>query len=143
MTHQEASAVVSLPLPEVEAKLRDVEGWSQFLIGVERIVKTSFERYTFTVLDDRRAREIEVCAIVHPREHRFSWKALAGPRFDGELRLHAVDERLTRVHLTMTAEPAGLLAGLTEMLKSPESTAALDLQRMESFLGTAVEAGGV
>jgi uncharacterized membrane protein len=145
MTHQEASAVVSLPVAEVETRLRQVEQWPNFLIGVDGVTTSSFERYAFTVRSGRHTRVVPVAVLARPREHRIAWRALAGPAFDGEFRLHALDDGRTRVVLSLTAEPAGFLAGLGEMVGSSTSmsTAMLDLQRLEAFLaGTGAPATG-
>jgi hypothetical protein len=140
MTHQEATAVVNLPVAQVEAKLRDVGSWPRFVIGLEDVVKTAHERYTFSVSDGGILRDVPVFAIPHPREHRVSWKALSGPAFDGEFRLHPENPRQTRVTLTLVAEPAGFLSGLSDMFRSSSSTAELVLQRLDAFLTASVEA---
>lgn len=138
--HQQATVVVSVPLAEAEVKLRDVECWPRFLIGLEEATKTAYERYLFVVREGRRTREVQVCVVDHPREHRISWRALARPAFDGELRLHPVDDRHTRVTLTLVAEPAGFLAGLSEMVGSSASTATLAVQQLDAFLAPPVQA---
>ena len=134
LTHQEASAVVSMSLRTVDKRLRNVEDWSHFLVDVEEVTATSYERYVFRVREGRQLREVAMAVVNHPREHRFTWRALTGPRYDGELRLQSVDERHTRLTLSLTTQPAGFLAGLTEMLGSTGSTAVVDLQRLESHL---------
>lgn len=139
MTHQEATAVVNLPVTEVEARLREISSWPRFVVGLDDVVKTAHERYTFVVHDAGGTREVPVCAIPHPREHRISWKALAGPAFDGEFRLHPENERQTSVTVTLVAEPAGFLNGLSDMLRASSTTAELVLQRLEEFLHDPVD----
>jgi uncharacterized membrane protein len=135
MTHQEAVSVVAAPLEAVERRLRDVTNWPQFLLGLDEVTETSFCRYCFTVRDGRSTRVVDVAVTPHAREHRTVWRALAGPRFDGEIRLAAVDEGHTRVSLSLTAEPAGFLAGLSDMVRmSHTTTAMLDLQRLEAMV---------
>ncbi|HET9656888.1 MAG TPA: SRPBCC family protein [Kineosporiaceae bacterium] len=141
MTHQEATAVVNLPVADVETRLRDVGSWPRFVVGLEDVVKTAHERYTFSVRDGHSTREVPVCAIPHPREHRVSWKALSGPAFDGEFRLHPENDRQTRVTVSMVAEPAGFLANLSELFRSSTTTAEIVLQRLDAFLVAPVEAG--
>lgn len=135
MTHQEASSVVSLPEEEVYARLAEVEDWPRFLLGVKAVRRTAHERYVFTVADGSRSRDVEVAVRLHPAEARITWQALSGPRFDGELRV--ADAELlghTRVMLSITAEPAGFLAGLAEMAGASSPAAVLDLQRLEAVL---------
>lgn len=140
MTHQEATAVVNLPMAEVEVRLREISSWPRFVVGLEDVVKTAHERYTFVVREPGGTHDVPVCAIPHPREHRISWKALAGPAFDGEFRLHPENERQTGITLTLVAEPAGFLAGLSDMIRSGSSTAEVILQRLDKYLHAAVEA---
>jgi uncharacterized membrane protein len=134
MTHQQAVSVVAAPLDAVERQLRDVVQWPGFLLGLEKVTETSFERYTFVVKDGTSSREVEVAVVAHPREHRMIWHALKGPRFDGEVRLTAVDAKHTKVSLSLTAEPQGFLAGLSDFVRSSSSTATLDLQRLEGLI---------
>jgi uncharacterized membrane protein len=141
MTHQQAVSVVAAPLDAVERRLRDVGHWPQFLLGLEEVAETSFGRYTFLLRDRSSVREVEVAVVAHPGEHRIVWHALAGPRFDGEVRLAAVDARHTRVSLTLTAEPAGFLASLGDLAHmGHHSTAVLDLQRLEALVTGAANA---
>ena len=138
MTHQEAVTVVAAPLETVERAVRDVTHWPRFMIGLAEVAGTSFGRYTFVVRDRSSVREVDVAVVAHPRDHRISWRALAGPRFDGEIRLTPVDAGHTRVALSLVADPAGFLASLGELAHlQRHSTAVLDLQRLESLLGAA------
>jgi hypothetical protein len=135
MTHQEASAVVSLPVSAVDMGLREISSWPLFMVGLQDVVKVAHARYVFVVRDGDSIREVPVCAVWHPREHRVSWKALSGPAFDGEFRLHRENERRTRITVSLVAEPAGLLAGLSDMVHPhAASTAQLILQKLEAHL---------
>jgi uncharacterized membrane protein len=134
MTHQQAVSVVPAPLEAVESRLRAVGDWPEFLLGLERVVETSFGRYTFTIKDGHKEREVHVAVVAHPGEHRMVWHAMEGPRFDGEVRLTAVDAHHTRVSLSLTADPAGFLSQLSDFVRSPATTATLDLQRLEALV---------
>lgn len=135
MTHQHAVSVMAAPLQAVERTVRDVEHWPRFLLGLEQVSETSFGRYTFVVRDRSGVREVDVAVTAHPGEHRIVWHALAGPRFDGELRLTAVDAAHTRVSLRITADPAGFLASLSDFARlGQHSTADLDLHRLEAVV---------
>ena len=134
MTTQQATTVMAAPLAAVHARLRDVQGWPAFVSGLEAVEKLGFERYRFTLAEGGRRRDVPVCVVDHAAEHRISWRQLEGPRYAGELRLRAVDDRHTRVELRTTADPPGLGAGLREMLGERHPTAELDLHRLEELL---------
>jgi uncharacterized membrane protein len=134
MTHQQAVSVVAAPLDTVERQLRDVLQWPGFLLGLEKVTETSFQRYTFVVKDGNSSREVDVAVVAHPGEHRMVWHALKGARFDGDVRLTAVDATHTRVHLSLIADPQGFLAALSDFVRSSSSTATLDLQRLEGVV---------
>jgi uncharacterized membrane protein len=134
MTHQQAESVIAAPLAAVERQVRDVASWPGFLLGLEKVTEHSFERYQFVVKDGNGTREVDVAVVAHPGEHRLIWHALNGPRFEGEVRLRAVDIKHTRVVLSLTAEPKGFLAGLGDLVHSKGSAATLDLQRLDRLV---------
>jgi uncharacterized membrane protein len=136
MKRQQASMVVAAPLAVVERTLTDVSRWPEFLSGVDEVKPTGFERYRFTVSGGGNRREVPVCVTPHPAEHRISWHALEGPRYLGEIRLHLVDDAHTRVDLTMSADPVGILDGFSEMLGERHRTVELDLRRLDRLLAT-------
>jgi uncharacterized membrane protein len=138
MASQQASAIVNLPLDEVQARLRDVETWPRFLIGLESITRLAHERYRLGVREGKRQYDVDVCLFARPREHRFAWRALARPRWDGELRLSAEGERRTRVRLSLQVEPRGRAAVWSEMVSGTDSHALLDMYRLQDVLGASV-----
>jgi uncharacterized membrane protein len=140
MAQQEASTIVPVPLATVEARLRQVERWPEFLIGLQHAAKTGPDRYRFTLNDGARPREVDVAVVRHARDHRTLWRSLSGPSCRGEWRLTPVDAAHTRVQLTLAVDPAGFFQGLAEMLGTSKDTAACDLQQLEAFL-TAEPAG--
>ena len=131
---REAVTVVPASLEAVEKALRDVSRWPEFLVGLERADQTSYGRYTFTVRDRVGAREVEVVVGVDSRDHRMSWHALAGSRFAGQIRLAEVDASHTRVHLSLTEDPAGFLSGLGELARLGGPAPAHDLRRLERMV---------
>lgn len=134
MTHQQASAVLSAPLAAVEACVREVEAWPEFVVGVQSVTALAYQRYRFTIKDGRSTRAVDVAVVPHPKEHRISWHSISGPRFEGELRLSPSDERCTKAVLSLTAEPAGFLAGLSELLGHSDSSAEITLQQLDTVV---------
>ncbi len=137
MSHQEATSVVPQPLDVVQERLRDVESWPTFLEGLILVTQTAHQRYRMVVRSGQTTREVNAAVLAHPREHRFTWKALAGPRYEGEIRLSAVDDQHTQVRLALTADPVGFVAGIGELFGSSNDVAQVDLARLEDHLGTA------
>jgi uncharacterized membrane protein len=131
MAHQQAVTVVPASMATVERLLRDVSSWPRFISGLEDVTETSHCRYRFVIRDGAKTREADIAVITHLREHRIIWHSLSGARFDGEVRLRPVDGRHTRVSLSLTADPVGFLAGLSEFLTNSTVTATLDLQLLE------------
>lgn len=136
MTHQKAVSTVAAPADVVERQLRDVPSWPQFMVGVSQVRQTSFGRYVFDLSDGVKTRSAQIAVTAHPREHRIVWHALAGPRFSGEFRLSVVDSGHTRVTLSLTVDPSGFLAGLSDFVSTRDatSTATRDLQRLEAVV---------
>lgn len=136
MRRQEASRVVAVPLREVETQLRDVESWTTFLKGVDRISKLGHERYMFHIDDDGDTRDVTVAVRVDPRMHRIRWKSCEGPTFAGVLTLQRVDRGHTSVHLSLTSHPKSFFAGVGEMIMPRLARATVDVQALERSLLT-------
>jgi hypothetical protein len=134
MAHQEATTVVSAPLAVVEERLTDVESWPAFLVGLEGATKTAHQRYQFRLRQGRSVYDAAVAVLHHPREHRFSWRVVDGPAFDGELRLAEVDSGHTRIVLSLRSQPRSFVAGMAELFSSNDDNAVRDLQRLDATL---------
>jgi hypothetical protein len=141
MTHQQASAVVTVPLEKLQAALRNVEDWTSFICGVNKITKRAHERYVFELGEGTRSREVATVVRHNHRDHCFTWHVLSGPKFDGCLRLSAVDGQRTRVSLDLTAHPDGFMAGVTDFVAHHRSQAQLDIQRLQDFAAQVAPAG--
>jgi hypothetical protein len=134
MTHQHNSAVLTLPLAAVERTLQEVESWSCFLTGVEHIDRAAHERYVFSLSGSGHPREVRVVVRAHPRRHRFTWKALAGPPVDGYLQLTPLPGGWTRVDFDATARPARALEYLAEIVGAGPSNRVVDVVRLQEHL---------
>lgn len=141
VTSADGSSVIEIPWPEVQAWLVNVEFWPGFLVDVQGVRKTSHERYVFRHHDGR---EVPYVVRLDARDHRFSWHALTGPPCGGSLRLHALNERQTRVVLSLSNQPAGAKAALADMIVLHRPAVDLDLQRLEAQIrGLTPEASGL
>jgi hypothetical protein len=137
MTHQEASTVLTVPLETLQAALRNVEDWTAFIVGVSKITKRAHERYVFELGEDDRTREVPTVVRLNHRDHCFTWHAVSGPRFEGCLRLAALDGHRTRVTLEITEHPHGFMGNLTDLVAHDRRHAALDIQRLQSYAARA------
>jgi uncharacterized membrane protein len=135
MSHNAASTVVNLPMPEVSACLGRVEGWQEFLDGVLEITKLSHDLYRFKVETATGVRERDVRIYRAEDGHRYSWKAIDGPRFTGVIHLSSVDGRRTLIKLSVIDMPYGIIASFTDMVVHREE-AVVDLQRLERYVKT-------
>lgn len=134
MRQQAAHTVIALPMGTIEQWLEDVESWPTFLVGLQSVERLGHERYRFRLADGRDRRDVVVCVRHLPAAHRFSWRALEGPGYWGEVQLSEVDERHTGVQLTIAAHPGTLWAGLAEMTMPRMQRAAHDLRKLEQRL---------
>jgi hypothetical protein len=132
MRQQEASAVIPAPLAEVEGWLRHVELWPRFLVGLASVRRLGHERYEFRLVDGYDSRSTVACVRHLPAAHRFTWRALEGPRYAGVLDLREVDDHHTGVRLSIVAHPVSLLAGLAEMTMPRTGRAAQDVRNLEA-----------
>jgi uncharacterized membrane protein len=137
MQHQEATAVISAPVGELEGRLSHLQSWPAFLAGLEAVEPLGHQRYLFRLSDGpgrRPRREAVVCVRhLHPA-HRFTWKALNGPAYSGFLQLSPRDPRHTAVRLSLTCHPASFRASLAEMVMPQTSRAEHDLRKLEEHV---------
>jgi hypothetical protein len=130
MSHNAASTVVNLPMAEVSDCLRKIEDWQEFLDGVQRITRLTHDLYRFTVETATGVRDRDVRVYCAEDGHRFSWKAVDGPRYTGVIHLTSVDGRRTLIKLSVIDMPYGIIASFTDMVVHREE-AVVDLQRLE------------
>ncbi|MBI4942677.1 MAG: hypothetical protein HY830_18205 [Actinobacteria bacterium] len=130
----EAMAVVGLPLSVVETQLWDITQWPTFLAGLQTATRSSHERYVFTVRQGRKDYDVLVAVRWQARDHRFTWRSLEGPPWDGTLRLAPVNGRRTRVFLQRKAYPRSFFASMAELLGAGVADPSLDLQRLQDRL---------
>jgi hypothetical protein len=118
-----ATAVVSQPLPVVEAMIRDVSSWSSLFGEVEDVTRLARDRYLVQLRRGRRIRPAVVGVRRNSPDHRIAWRALSGPNWSGELHLVALTGRRTAVHLILDRTPRrqprlpGPGAGLRRLLR--------------------------
>jgi hypothetical protein len=123
-----------MPLDAVLARLRDVESWSEFMLGIEWIRCTGHERYAFKLADGRDRRELKVVVKLHHRDHCFVWHGVANPSWRGKLKLTEADDRHTSITLALESLPVDLRSGVADWLMPKTSTAVRDLQLLEHHL---------
>lgn len=130
----EAMAVVGLPLSVVETQLWDVTQWPTFLAGLAAVRRSSHERYVFSVAQARKEHDVLVAVRWQARDHRFTWRSLEGPPWDGMIRLVPVNGRRTRVFLQRRSYPRSLFASFAELLGAGAPDPQSDLQRLQDRL---------
>jgi hypothetical protein len=100
-----ASVVVSQPLPVVEAMIREVTSWPGLFGEVEEVAGLARDRYAVQLRRGRRTRTALVRVRRNAADHRLAWQALSGPNWAGEVHLVALTGRRTAVHLTFDRSP--------------------------------------
>lgn len=127
---ERASVVIAQPLPVIEAMLWDVASWPSFLRDVEDTRRIVHDQYQFTVRRGRRVREVVVQVRWRACDHRFSWQALDGPAWSGELELIALTGRRTAVRLVLADPPPGLCHRAARLLGCGRQAARNDLRAL-------------
>ena len=111
-----ATVVVSQPLPVVEAMVRDVSGWAALFSEVEDVARLARNRYLVHLRRGRRVLPAVLRVQRDTNEHRIGWHTVTGPSWSGRLHLVALTGRRTAVHLTFdrTSRSSRVLAGSLE-----------------------------
>jgi len=131
-----AATVIPLPLSVVESNIWNVASWPAFVADVEWVTRSGHERYVIGVRQGRRVHEVPVAVRWHARDHRVTWRELAGPAWRGEIRLTAVNGRRTRATMSITVHPRGFLDSLAEMIGGRRRDLSLDLHLLAERLSS-------
>ncbi len=121
-----ASVLVTRTPADVQARLRDVEAWSAFLIDVARITKVSHERYDFEITTHKHVRTSRLAVRWHPQQSSYVWTSLKGPSFGGYIRLVEDEGGWTRVNLSVTCWPEGFMANLADLVMPSRHRSGID-----------------
>lgn len=136
---QSASVVVGRPLSMIESQFWPVTNWASCLSDVASIRRSGHERYAVELRTGRRLEEVLVAVRWNARHHRFTWKALEGPQWTGELRMAPVNGRRTRLHLELSTMPRTLLGGFAELLGLTRPDLSADLARIHDLVNALPE----
>ncbi|MFN8073824.1 MAG: SRPBCC family protein [Kineosporiaceae bacterium] len=131
MSHQKSSTVVNAGIAHVEEMLRDVQGWSRFLNGVESVEALGGHHYRLTLRRAGRSKVIDVTVKRHADGRTVHWKALGSHQYCGDITLTPISERRTDVTMSVTWRPQSLAEGMAELLGEGSADAALALQRID------------
>lgn len=131
MAHQKSSTLVNAGIAHVEEMLRDVQGWSRFLNGVEAVEALGGSHYRLTLRRAGRSKVIDVTVKRHADGRTVHWKALNSHHYCGDITLTPVNDRRTDVTMSVTWRPQSLAEGVAELFGEGSSDAALALQRID------------
>ena len=129
-----AYVVVNRPLSVIESQLWTVTNWASCLQDVVSVRRASHERYTMELMAGRGIDEVLVAVRWNARHHRFAWKALDGPSWTGQLQLHPVNGRRTRVTLEVLTVPRTFLGSVADLVGARRRDVTQDLQGIQDLI---------
>ncbi|HEY8374106.1 MAG TPA: SRPBCC family protein [Pseudonocardiaceae bacterium] len=134
MTTIQKSIDVDVPVQTAYNQWTQFESFPQFMEGVERIrqVTDTLTHWETNIGGVRREFDAEITEQ-HPDE-RIAWHSLQGPRQDGVVTFHRLDDDHTRIMLQMDYEPEGIVEKAGSALGVIERRVQGDLERFKHFI---------
>ena len=134
MSKIESSIDVDVPVRVAYDQWTQFEEFPRFMDAVESV----------TQLDDTHLRWVAKIAGVRKEwqaeitqqepDQRVAWTSTTGAKNAGSVDFHRVDDRTTRVTLTMEVEPDGALESVGSAIGVPEREVEGDLKRFKEFI---------
>jgi uncharacterized membrane protein len=130
----EQSIEVNAPISTVYNQWTQFEEFPQFMDGIESVAQlddSTLEWHANIAGND----ETWTAKITSQEpDQRIRWESTSGARNNGEVSFERVDERTTRVTLSMDWEPMGIVQETGEKLGFDDRQVQGDLERFKKFI---------
>jgi uncharacterized membrane protein len=130
----EQSIEVNAPISTVYNQWTQFEEFPQFMDGIESVAQlddSTLEWHANIAGND----ETWTAKITSQEpDQRIRWESTSGARNNGEVSFERVDERTTRVTLSMDWEPMGIVQETGEKLGFDDRQVQDDLERFKKFI---------
>jgi len=142
MSKIEQSVDVDVPVRVAYDQWTQFEEFSSFMEGVESVEQLDDTTLHWVASVGGIRKEWDAEITQQEPDQRIAWRSTSGAANGGAVDFHRLDDRRTRINLTLDVEPEGPVERVGDALGVPERTVSGDLDRFKSFIEKRSSASG-
>jgi len=142
MSKIEQSVDVNVPVREAYNQWTQFEEFPEFMTGVESVKQTDDTHLHWVAEIAGVRKEWDAEITQQEPDQRIAWTSINGAHNAGSVDFHRVDDRVTRVNLTMDIEPDGVVESVGDAVGVPQRQVSGDLDRFKAFIEARSSATG-
>ena len=134
MSQVEKSVDVDVPVRTAYNQWTQFEEFPRFMEGVEEVRQLDDQRLHWRATIGGKEEEWDAVIVEQSPDLRLAWRSTSGAENAGAVTFQPLSERQTRVHLTLTYTPEGMLEKAGDALGVVAGRVEGDLQRFKEFV---------
>lgn len=134
MSATEQSIEVNVPVSTAYNQWTQFESFPEFMEGVEEVQQVDDTHLHWVADIGGMEKEWDAKITEQLPDERIAWRSTSGPRNDGIVTFHAVDDNTTRIEVQMDYEPEGAAEKAGDATGALTNRIKADLQRFKEFL---------
>jgi uncharacterized membrane protein len=142
MSKIESSIDVDVPVRVAYDQWTQFEEFPRFMDAVESVTQVDDTHLHWTAKIAGVRKEWDAEITQQEPDQRVAWASTTGARNAGAVDFHRLDDRSTRITLTMDVEPDGALETVGNAIGVPEREVEGDLKRFKAFIEQRGQATG-
>jgi uncharacterized membrane protein len=143
MSKIEHTIDVDVPVREAYDQWTQFEEFPRFMEGVEQVQQLDDTRLHWRAEIAGQPKEWDAEIVQQEPDQRVAWRSIGGERNAGAVDFHKLDDRRTRVTLTMDVEPDTAIEKIGDAVGIPSGQVKKDLENFKEYIesrGTATGA---
>lgn len=142
MSKIEESIDVNVPVRVAYDQWTQFEEFPRFMDGIESVEQVDDTNLHWVAKIGGIRKEWDAEITQQEPDQRVAWKSTTGADNGGAVDFHRLDDRLTRITLTMDVEPEGVVETAGDAVGVPARMVSGDLKRFKEFIEGRSEASG-
>lgn len=142
MSKIEQSIDVNVPVRVAYNQWTQFEEFPRFMHGVESVKQEGDTKLHWVATIGGIRKEWDAEITQQEPDQRIAWTSTTGAENGGSVDFHRLDDKLTRVSLTLDIEPDGVVEKVGDAVGIPGRTVSGDLDRFKKYIeGRSAESG--
>jgi uncharacterized membrane protein len=142
MAKIEQSIDVDVPVRVAYDQWTQFEEFPKFMKNVESVTQLDDTRLHWVAEIAGKRKEWDATITQQEPDQRIAWASTSGAENAGAVDFHRLDDRKTRINLTMDIDPEGVIENVGEAVGVPDRSVAGDLDRFKELVESRSGASG-